>query len=155
MILYQLRRILELLETMNKKLLRCSVCNDIHLGTKGPEICPTCGAKNAFVVVDRDEALKVIGDQGGKIQTVEELVAVWSDFTEGKDFKLADDREMIETLAQGELENQKNRGLKYCPCRITTGDFEKDLRLICPCNFFIQKTWKDYGECWCGLFVKR
>jgi ferredoxin-thioredoxin reductase catalytic subunit len=125
------------------------------LGTKGPEICPTCGAKNAFVVVDRDEALKVIGDQGGKIQTVEELVAVWSDFTEGTDFKLADDREMIETLARGELENQKNRGLKYCPCRIITGDFEKDLRLVCPCNFFIQKTWKDYGECWCGLFVKR
>jgi rubrerythrin len=41
---------------MNKKFFRCNVCNDIHFGMTGPEICPTCGAKNAYVEVDGTEA---------------------------------------------------------------------------------------------------
>ncbi|MDD1768559.1 MAG: hypothetical protein LUQ55_01080 [Methanomassiliicoccales archaeon] len=140
---------------MNKRLWRCFVCNDIHFGLKGPKVCPTCGAKDAFVLVDNSESLKVIGDYGGKIDKVEDMIKTWESFIEGKGFKLNEDREMVRTLAVGELENMKNKGFKYCPCRITTGDFEKDLNLICPCNFLVQKTWKEYGECWCGLFVKR
>lgn len=142
-------------KNMEKKLWRCNVCNDIHYGIKGPEICPTCHARNAFVLIDNDETMRVIGDRGGRIDTVEDLIKAWEHFTEGKEFKLVDDRDVVETLAKGELENMRNKGLKYCPCRITTGDFEKDQKLICPCNFFIQKTWKEYGECWCGLFVRR
>ncbi|MGD0056525.1 MAG: ferredoxin-thioredoxin reductase catalytic domain-containing protein [Methanomassiliicoccales archaeon] len=140
---------------MNKKLWRCHVCNDIHFGVKGPKVCPTCGAKDAFVLVDSSEAVKVIDDYGGKIETAENLIKTWESFIEVKEFKLNDDNEMVRTLAIGELENVKNKGFKYCPCRMTTGDFERDLNLICPCNFLIQKTWKEYGECWCGLFVKR
>jgi ferredoxin-thioredoxin reductase catalytic subunit len=36
-------------------------------------------------------------------------------------------------------------------------DFEKDLTLVCPCNFLTHDTYKDkeHGECWCGLFIKR
>lgn len=142
-------------ETMNKRMWRCFVCNDIHFGVKGPAVCPTCGAKNAFVLADNGEALKVIDNYGGTIDTVEGMVRVWEDLIKDKEFKLAEDRETVETLAKGELENMKGKGLKYCPCRITTGDYEKDLSLICPCNFLVQKTWKEYGECWCGLFVKR
>jgi rubrerythrin len=41
---------------MAKKLFRCNVCNDIHYGMAGPEICPTCGAKNAYVEIDEAEA---------------------------------------------------------------------------------------------------
>jgi ferredoxin-thioredoxin reductase catalytic chain len=150
-----MRHVLERLGTMNKKLWRCHVCNDIHFGVKPPAVCPTCGVKNAFVLVDNGEATKVIDDYGGVINTVEAMVKVWEDFTKEKEFKIVEDREIMETLAKGELENMKSKGLKYCPCRITTGSFEKDLSLICPCNFLVQKTWKEYGECWCGLFVKR
>jgi ferredoxin-thioredoxin reductase catalytic chain len=53
------------------------------------------------------------------------------------------------------LENEKNCGLKLCPCRVRDGTRKGDLELICPCNFKAQKTWKDEGQCWCGLFVKR
>jgi ferredoxin-thioredoxin reductase catalytic subunit len=47
--------------------------------------------------------------------------------------------------------------LKYCPCRLTTKDFEEGLKLVCPCNFLIHETYQDKkdGECWCGLFVRR
>ncbi|MDD1743725.1 MAG: hypothetical protein LUO85_03775 [Methanomassiliicoccales archaeon] len=143
--------------TLVKKFWRCNVCNDIHYGVKGPEICPTCGAKNAFVLCDHNEAMLCQGEKGGgeMFDQVDQLVKIWEDFTVKNDFRLWDEKESVKTLAQGEIENQKNKGLKFCPCRITTGDKKKDLDLICPCNFKIQKTWKEYGECWCGLFVRR
>lgn len=140
---------------MKKKLWRCHVCNDVHLGVRGPEVCPTCGARNAFVKCTREEALKVIGDADSSISTPDEVIEVWTSFTDGKEFRLCEDAKMVETLAKGVLENERNHGMKYCPCRITTGDFEKDLKLICPCNFPAQKTYRQDGECWCGLFVKR
>ncbi|MFQ5406477.1 MAG: ferredoxin-thioredoxin reductase catalytic domain-containing protein [Candidatus Micrarchaeia archaeon] len=77
------------------------------------------------------------------------------DYCEGNDFMLNPDKDRVDLLVKGVLENEKNHGLKYCPCRITTGDFQKDLNLVCPCNFFVQKTWFEKGECWCSLFVKR
>jgi rubrerythrin len=46
---------------VGKKFWRCNVCNDIHYGILGPEICPTCGVKNAYVETDENEARKVMG----------------------------------------------------------------------------------------------
>jgi len=85
----------------------------------------------------------------------EELIQIWERFTKGNDFILNPDRGLVEKIADGVLTNEKNHGLKYCPCRIQSGDFDKDLELICPCNFKIQEKWQEKGECWCGLFVKR
>jgi rubrerythrin len=45
----------------NKSFWRCNVCNDIHFGVAGPEICPTCSAKNAFVESDKEEAVEIMG----------------------------------------------------------------------------------------------
>jgi ferredoxin-thioredoxin reductase catalytic subunit len=50
---------------------------------------------------------------------------------------------------------ENNFGLKLCPCRLRDGTRNKDLELICPCNFKIQDTWKNKDMCWCGLFFKR
>jgi ferredoxin-thioredoxin reductase catalytic chain len=187
-----------------KRFWRCHVCNDIHFGVKPPEFCPTCGARNAFALSDRNEAVKLIeglndktvwrcttcGDMhlGEKpmllcpscnvkakyvsdtrqdlmkhiqgvdyaISTSDGVLKVWDEFGEqSKKFKVWDDSESVKQLSLGVLENVKNKGLKYCPCRITTGDPSKDFKLICPCNFLIQETWKEFGECWCGLFIKR
>jgi len=44
-----------------KKFFRCFVCNDIHFGARGPEVCPTCGQKNAYVEIDPEEAKLVTG----------------------------------------------------------------------------------------------
>ena len=46
---------------MTKSFFRCNVCNDIHYGLKGPEVCPTCRAKNAYVLIDEKEARYVMG----------------------------------------------------------------------------------------------
>lgn len=45
---------------MSKKFWRCYVCSDIHYGNGGPEICPTCMTKNAFVEIDKEEAKNVM-----------------------------------------------------------------------------------------------
>jgi len=44
----------------NKKFFRCNICNDIHFGIAGPEICPTCKAKNTYTEIEAEEARKVM-----------------------------------------------------------------------------------------------
>ena len=85
----------------------------------------------------------------------EELRKAWENFTENNDFKLNPDKEHVDMVIDGVLENEKRYGLKLCPCRLRDETRERDLGLICPCNFKIQETWQKKGECWCGLFVKR
>jgi ferredoxin-thioredoxin reductase catalytic chain len=139
-----------------KRMWRCHVCNDIHFGAAPPLICPTCGARRAFVLVDRDETLKVLGDRGGSLTSTGSIIDAWKKFGDmGEEYRLVEDVEMVSGLAEGVLNNQKEHGLRYCPCRLATGDFNLDLKLICPCNFQVQQTWTERGECWCGLFVRR
>ena len=85
----------------------------------------------------------------------EELRKTWENFTQNNDFKLNPDKEHVNLIIKGVLENEKKHGLKLCPCRLRDGSREKDLELICPCNFEIQEVWKNKNMCWCGLFVKK
>jgi len=84
-----------------------------------------------------------------------ELIDIWNDFCRRNGtFRLTDDAGRVQLLAEGILNNEKNQGFKFCPCRMTTGSRLKDVKLICPCNFRAQKTWAENGECWCGLFIR-
>ena len=140
----------------DKTVWRCEACGDMHLGAKPILQCPSCSTKIKYVPSSRDEVTLSTRDVAYIIETSEGVLEVWDDFGEqSKKFKVWEDRESVKQLSLGVLENLKSKGLKYCPCRITTGDPEKDFKLICPCNFLAQQTWKEYGECWCGLFVKR
>ncbi len=85
----------------------------------------------------------------------EELIKTWERFTEKNDFILNPDKVHVEKIAEGVLKLEKEHGLKLCPCRLRDGSKKRDIELLCPCNFKIQKTWKEKGECWCGLFVRK
>ncbi len=85
----------------------------------------------------------------------EQLKKVWNDFSDKNDFKLNPDQKIVDMVAKGLLKNEEKHGLKLCPCRLRDGSREKDLELICPCNFKIHNTWESKGMCWCGLFVKK
>lgn len=76
-------------------------------------------------------------------------------FTENNDFVLNPDKKHVNIVIDGVFENEKEFGLKLCPCRLSDGTKEMDLSLICPCNFKIQEVWLKENRCWCGLFVKR
>ncbi|MGD8534644.1 MAG: ferredoxin-thioredoxin reductase catalytic domain-containing protein [Candidatus Aminicenantes bacterium] len=139
-----------------KKYWRCFVCNDIHYGIKPPTICPTCQVKNAYIETSSAEAEitcitkkeKVDFDKDRFREAIEK-------FAEKNEFEVNPDREKVNMLLEGIFNNEKNQGLKYCPCRLITKDFEEDLKLVCPCNFLAHDTYREKGECWCGLFVRR
>lgn len=139
-----------------KRYWRCFVCNDIHYGVKPPEICPTCGVRHAYVEVTSEEARKV-----GSLTEVEFTEADFRTaierFTEGNEFRVTNDKERIDMLLAGIFNNERNHGLKYCPCRLACRDFAEDLKIVCPCNFLVHETYKgkEDGECWCGLFIRR
>ncbi len=84
----------------------------------------------------------------------EKLKSVWKDYADKNNYLLNPDKEHIEFIVRGVLENEKKFGLKLCPCRLRDGSRKRDLELVCPCNFEIQKSWSEKGQCWCGLFVK-
>jgi len=84
---------------------------------------------------------------------------VWEKFTEKNNFILNPDNEHVDMIIKGVLKNEEKYGFKLCPCRIRYGIQEKDLELICPCNFKTHTTWINPPKgrkpmCWCGLFVK-
>ncbi len=140
-----------------KKYWRCFVCNDIHYGVKSPEICPTCMVKNAYVEVSAAEAetlCKTAKTENAGFDKEVFLEAI-ENFTEKNEFQVNPDKEKVKMLLEGVFSNETNHGLKYCPCRLITKDFEEDLKLVCPCNFLIHDTYKKKGECWCGLFTRR
>ncbi len=82
-----------------------------------------------------------------------EILEAFRKYAEKNPFKLNPDKEHVGLVLDGLLENEKKHGLKLCPCRLRDGSREKDVELICPCNFEVQNTWKEQNRCWCGLFV--
>jgi len=139
-----------------KKYWRCFVCNDTHYGLNPPEICPTCLAENAYVQISSNEASGITEPD---VQTMDKdgFKEVIEAFAANNEFAVNTDQDRVDTLIEGIFNNEKNHGLKYCPCRLATKDFEEDLKIVCPCNFRIHETYKEKedGECWCGLFKRR
>ena len=138
-----------------KKYWRCFVCNDIHYGLFPPGTCPTCKVNNAYIEIPSSEAENVLFPKTEMDK--EAFKKALETFTEKNEFKVNPNKERVELLLEGMFNNEKNHGLRYCPCRLITKEREEDLKLICPCNFLIHETYqnKEDGECWCGLFVRR
>jgi len=142
---------------MTKRYWRCFVCNDIHAGIAPPELCPTCKVLNAYVEISDAEARTILGRGPGTGMAPEEFRAAIERFTAGNEFKVNPDADKVDLLVKGVFENEAKYGLKFCPCRVRTKQWDEDLRIVCPCHFTIHETYKDKedGECWCGLFVRR
>lgn len=141
---------------------RCNVCNDVHYGVNAPEICPTCMAKDAYCEIDEKEAANVLEIDTElkslakrKSFDTKKMVSSWEEFAKKNDFKINPDKKHVEFIIKGEQNNEAKFGLKLCPCKIRDGTRERDLKLICPCNFKTHETWQSKGTCWCGLFVKK
>lgn len=138
-----------------KKYWRCFVCNDIHYGLAPPDPCPTCKVENAYIEISSIETGNVLFPKTE--MNKEAFVRAIETFAEGNEFQVNPNKEKVEMLLEGMFNNEKNHGLKFCPCRLITKEREEDLKLICPCNFLIHETYKnkEAGECWCGLFIRR
>jgi ferredoxin-thioredoxin reductase catalytic chain len=67
-------------------------------------------------------------------------------------YNLNPDIEMTRDLVRGILINEKRYGYRNCPCRLSDGNRDEDLDIICPCDYRDGDVVK-YGACYCGLYV--
>jgi ferredoxin-thioredoxin reductase catalytic chain len=80
-----------------------------------------------------------------------ELLKRMQTYADSKNFKLNPNKEALEGIINALLRNKKFKGEIYCPCRIVTGDKEKDREIICPCVFHRGEI-ELQGHCKCTLF---
>lgn len=64
------------------------------------------------------------------------------------------DLEFTKELIKGLLINEQRYGYQSCPCRISSGSKEKDLDIICPCDYR-DDDLNEYGTCYCALYVSK
>jgi thioredoxin len=102
--------------------------------------------------LDSSTSQKTDNQSGGK-EKIDEIIKNYQEYAERNGFKLNPNREIVERLIKGMLENEKKYGARYCPCRRVTGNKEEDKGKICPCQWHREEIERD-GHCFCGLFVK-
>lgn len=72
--------------------------------------------------------------------------------TEDGGYNLNPDKEFVLDLIQGLLTNEERYGYQSCPCRLAEGTKEKDLDIICPCDYR-DPDLAEHGACYCALYV--
>jgi ferredoxin-thioredoxin reductase catalytic subunit len=73
---------------------------------------------------------------------------------EPKGYYFNADRSFVNDLLEALLINKERYGYMGCPCRLLCGDREKDIDIVCPC-VYREPDVKEYGSCYCGLYVSR
>lgn len=64
------------------------------------------------------------------------------------------DNQRVNEIIKGLAKNEQKWGFRYCPCRVITGDKEKDAKNICPC-YWHKKELEQQGFCLCRLFFTK
>lgn len=67
-------------------------------------------------------------------------------------YNLNPDKSFTLSLVEGLLVNEDRYGYWACPCRLADGEREKDLDIICPCDYR-DDDLDEYGACYCALYV--
>jgi ferredoxin-thioredoxin reductase catalytic subunit len=67
-------------------------------------------------------------------------------------YNLNPDEDFTKGLVEGLLVNEARYGYWACPCRLADGEREKDLDIICPCDYR-DPDLIDHGACYCALYV--
>ncbi len=85
---------------------------------------------------------------------VEKLYQMLKKIQEPKGYYFNKDKDRVFELLKGLLVNKARYGYMSCPCRLATGDREKDKDIICPC-VYREEDIKEYGSCYCNLYVSQ
>ncbi len=86
--------------------------------------------------------------------TPDRLYEVLAKYAESQGIQLNKDKEYVMEILEGLLTNEARYGYRSCPCRLAAGIKEKDADIICPC-IYKNPDIKEYGSCYCGLYVSR
>jgi len=87
-------------------------------------------------------------------EEIEKLYIKLKDDAGSGGYHLNPDTGFTKKLVRGLLVNQERYGYQACPCRLASGNKEKDLDIICPCDYR-DPDLDDYGTCYCGLYVDK
>jgi len=71
---------------------------------------------------------------------------------EAAGYYLHPDVAFVLDLMDGLLTNEARYGYRACPCRLADGVREKDVDIICPCDYR-DADLDEYGACYCALYV--
>lgn len=84
--------------------------------------------------------------------TPEQLFEALTRFARTKGMELNADKDHVMDLMRGLLKNEKRYGYRSCPCRLAKNNRENDRDIVCPCAYMPPDV-KEYGSCYCGLYV--
>jgi ferredoxin-thioredoxin reductase catalytic subunit len=83
-----------------------------------------------------------------------ELLEILRKVQEPKGYFFNSDRARTMDLIEALQLNRERYGYMACPCRIASGDRESDRDIICPCEYR-EEDVRQYGSCYCNLYVSR
>ncbi|HLA00313.1 MAG TPA: ferredoxin-thioredoxin reductase catalytic domain-containing protein [Thermodesulfovibrionales bacterium] len=84
--------------------------------------------------------------------TIEQLYETLKKIQEPKGYFFNKDQGKTFELLEGLLINKERYGYMSCPCRLASGNYEKDRDIICPCVYRVPDV-KEFGSCYCNLYV--
>ncbi|OGR09944.1 MAG: ferredoxin:thioredoxin reductase [Desulfobacula sp. RIFOXYB2_FULL_45_6] len=85
---------------------------------------------------------------------VQDLYQALKKSQEAKGIYFNKDKDLVFELLEALLLNKNRYGYMACPCRLACNDREKDRDIICPC-VYREPDLKEYGACFCGLYVSK
>ena len=84
----------------------------------------------------------------------EQLYETLKKIQEPKGYYFNTQKERVLELLQALLLNKSRYGYMSCPCRLASGDREKDKDILCPCVYRGPDV-EAYGSCYCNLYVSK
>lgn len=93
------------------------------------------------------------GMTGEEEALYEEVLSWVREYAKDKAFTLNPDDRQLGAVLRGLVRNRLKHGERYCPCRIRSGDPERDRLIICPCAYHEEEISGE-GHCHCNLFFR-
>jgi len=86
--------------------------------------------------------------------TPEQLYEMLRKIQEPKGYYFNKEKPWVLEILRDLLINKDRYGYTSCPCRLASGNRDKDRDIICPCLYRTEDV-KEYGSCYCNLYVSR
>ncbi|OGW36805.1 MAG: ferredoxin:thioredoxin reductase [Nitrospirae bacterium RBG_13_39_12] len=85
---------------------------------------------------------------------IEKLYEILKKAQEAKGYFFNKDRDRVSDLLNGLIVNRERYGYMSCPCRLASGNRDKDMDIVCPCLYRAPDV-EEYGSCYCNLYVSK
>jgi ferredoxin-thioredoxin reductase catalytic chain len=86
--------------------------------------------------------------------SIEKLYEQLKGVQELKGYFFNADKPFVLGLLEALVANKERYGYMSCPCRLSSGNRDQDKDIFCPC-VYREPDVKEYGSCYCGLYVSK